>query len=125
MVGPKDFKIIAPEGDYYVTFQIDMYSLSFPIVCHPDSLKREILKFVEANSEKKDQMVNVMLIEKNEAVNTHDVLPLLATINFIPKGEIMPEDEEQDEAKRIFQFHQFIDQLCASGELDYLHDGEE
>ena len=125
MIGPEPFKISAPEGEYFVNFQIDLYSLSFCIVCHPSSLKREVINYLEANIEKKDQVVNVMLIEKNKAVNTFDVLPLLATINFIPKNGNLSEDGNQNKAGRIFQFQQFINQLSANGELDYLHDSDE
>ena len=125
MIGPDSFKISAPEGEYFVSFEIDMYSLSFPILCHPCSLKREMIKYLEANIERKDQIVNVMLIEKNEAVNTHDVLPLLATIYFIPNNKDLSVEEKQYSEERIFQFQQFIDQLSASGELDFLHSGEE
>ena len=121
MIGPEDFKISAPEGDYYVTFEIDMYSLSFPILCHPSALKREMIKYLEANGEKKDQVVNVILFENNEAMNTNDVLPLLAIINFIPKNMNLPAKKEQEKEERIFQFQQFIDQLCANRELDYLY----
>jgi hypothetical protein len=121
MIGPEPFKISAPEGEYYVNFEIDMYSLSFPIVCHSFSLKREIIKHLKIKPDERNHVVNAMLIEKNEAVNTHDVLPLLVTINFIPKGEIIPEEEEQDKAERVYQFRQFIDQLTANGELDYLY----
>ena len=95
MVGPKDFKISAPEGEYYVNFEIDMYSLAFPIVCHPFSLKRDILKYLEIKNERRNQVVNAMLIEKNEALNTYDVLPLLVTINFVPKGEMILHEEEE------------------------------
>ena len=124
MIGPQPFKISAPEGEYFVNFEIDMYSLSFPIVCHPYSLKREILKYLEVKSDEKNHMINAMLIEKNNAVNTYDVLPLLATINFIPKESNSLEDAENG-GDKIFQFHQFIDQLCANGELDYLHNDDE
>ena len=126
MIGPEEFKVSAPEGAYFVNFQIDMYSLSFPILCHPRSLKREMIKYLEANIKRKDQVVNVMLIEKNDAVDTFDVLPLLVTINFIPKSNFLPSDKEQHSEERIFQFQKFIDQLSASGQLEYLrNDGEE
>lgn len=125
MVGPQPFKISAPEGDYFVNFEIDMYSLSFPILCRPCSLKREIIQFLESKKDKKNHVVNAILIEKNEALNSHNVLPLLVVINFIPKSMDHPEEEEQYSEERILQFQQFIDHLCENGKLDYLQGGDE
>ena len=120
MIGPEEFKISAPEGDYYINFQIDMYSLSFPILSHPCSLKKEMIKYLEAKNEMKDQLVHVMLVEKNDAMNTHDVLPLLATINFIPRNTDLPDNEDHNRENRIKQFRDFIDNFGASGEFDSL-----
>ena len=124
MIGPEPFKINSPEGDYYVNFEIDMYSLSFPIVCPPCSLKREILKYLEENDERKDQVVNAMLIEKNSAVNTHDVLPLLVTISFFPKDNYPEQKEKPSSEEEVLQFHKFIDHLFASGQMDFLDNPE-
>lgn len=120
MIGPEEFKISSPDGDYYINFEIDMYSLSFPILFHPCSLKREVIKYLEATNKKKDQFVNIMLVEWSDPVNTHNVLPLLATINFIPKSMDLPEEEDQNRGSRIKQFRDYVDQICASGELDCL-----
>ena len=123
MVGPQPFKVSAHEGEYYVNFEIDMYSLSFFILCHPCSLKREMMKYLEANIKRKDQVVSLMLIEKNDAADTFDVLPLLATINFIPKRNFLPSDKDQKREGRIKLYRDFTDQILESGDMDFLQDG--
>ena len=66
-----------------------------------------------------------MLIEKNSAINTHDVLPLLVIISFFPKENFSEVAEEPSSEEEVLQFHKFIDHLFASGQMNFLDEGEQ
>ena len=125
MTIPEPFKIYSPEGDYHIHFEIDLDSLAFPIICKPTSFQREMIKFLNGKPDGKNHWVNVMLIEKNHTIGTNNVLPLLVNITFKPHAFNFPVEKE-GECKQdgIKQFRDFIDQICASEELDYLFDWE-
>lgn len=119
MVVPEPFKIHSPEGNYTVDFDIDLDSLSFPIICHPNSFKREIIQFLNTVPNKANYYINMMLIEKSP--NTHNVLPLNVRITFFEHDlDQNMEEDSSENLDHILQFRQFIQQLSANGELDYL-----
>ena len=130
MTLPEPFKIFSPEGDYHVNYDIDLDSLAFPIICKPVSFIREMIRFLNRKRERQNHLVNVLLIEKSQAVDidTFNVVPLLVNITFEPHNLNLPVSNNGEYKKDgIKQFHDFVDQLLEDGELDYLFhrkDGE-
>lgn len=122
---PEPFEVHSPEGRYVVEFDEGTSTDSFPIICHPYSLKREIIRFLNSVSDGANYFINVLLIQKNHSLNSHLVLPLMARIWYEEHDLIVPLEEERGKAERVFQFQQFVDQLSTNGELDFLHNDDE
>ena len=122
---PEHFVFDINEKKYQVSFEVDLYNLSFSLVCPPSDFEAEVVKFFEERSSEKEITVRVLVLEKNDVIGCFDMVPLLVFINPLENNLEPTTKEDEDQISRIFQFQQFTDQLCANGELKYLHNGEE
>jgi hypothetical protein len=117
MIIPNPFKVVVNDEEYLIDVEIDL-GLAFPIICHPDSFKKEVIKFLESVSERRKHTVSILLIEPAPSLNTNNVVPLLVVITPIPKDHVASGDEPNypdNEDRIIYRYRQFINQFGANG----------
>lgn len=113
MIIPNSFKILVKGEEYLIDVEIDL-GLAFPIICHPYSFEKEVIKFLETKNEKRKHTVSVLLIEPSPSLNTNNVVPLFVVMTPIPKdhaSSVTDKNEQNKEERVVFQFQQFVSQF--------------
>ena len=111
---------------YQVSFEVDLYSLSFSFACPPSDFKDEVIRFFKDRPDETEITVRVLVLEKNKVTTTIDIVPLLVLIKPLQNNSVATiEDDDLQRDNRIFQFQQYIDELSTSGQLDYLYNDKE
>lgn len=119
MKTPQNFEVYTPAGKFCVTsFPMDNCKY-YSIACRDFEFEREVHLYLNSLvPEKTDYEMKVLLYSDNSDTGCFETQALQVQMIFEPFNSHFIDAAGDD--KKVFNFHQFIDDLIQSGEIDDL-----